>query len=421
MAYQLRSRKDPVVPETQEQTDTSVDNPIEIQVTTISQTMFVPPLLSNIEHEALPLAEASRTQSQTGLNISTKPEMLSQPQLDITGPTRLDPGLGSATLSVGATSTGIHLATQQLAPLQPSAVIGYQSSPADLVGPPSTVMASRDTPLTGNRIPPFYDTIETSSPSFVHDSKEVKHTTQAGTTLASNVVVARPLASSLHTSTSTYSLQQSESVVEQQEWFPTDDSTSMPDLSPHYADLELSPAEMASLPETVLTSLLAQTAIPLQHTSQTLATRQRAPLLSLSIPQSIAPSSTEAQSVAVRATAEDLLQAASLLASFGERNPSSETASTKSDEGHASFVSDSTPLGDTDIEPLRAQHKIWLPKSTEALDAYSAHTDKTVVPQTVVPLHRCHSMLIHIHQELVLVSSNNLHPDMELFPRCPNG
>jgi len=44
-------------------------------------------------------------------------------------------------------------------------------------------------------------------------------------------------------------------------------------------------------------------------------------------------------------------------------------------------VSDSTALGDTDIEPQRTQ-KTWLPKPTDTLDAYSVHTDKTVVPQT---------------------------------------
>jgi len=182
MAYQLRSRKDPTVPETQEQTNTPVEHLTGIQVTTISQTMFVPPQLNDMEHEALPLAEASRTQPQTGPSASTKPEMLSNPQLDTRGPTRLDPGLGSATLSVGATPTGTHLATQQLAPAQPSAVISYQFSPADTVGPPSTVMASRDTLPTGNQTPPLYDTIDTSSLSLVHDSKEVKHTQQAGTT-----------------------------------------------------------------------------------------------------------------------------------------------------------------------------------------------------------------------------------------------
>jgi len=39
-------------------------------------------------------------------------------------------------------------------------------------------------------------------------------------------------------------------------------------------------------------------------------------------------------------------------------------------------VSDSTALGDTDVEPPHEQHQVWLPKSTETLDA------QTVVPQT---------------------------------------
>jgi len=159
MAYQLRSRKDPTALETQEQTDIPIEHLAEIQVTTISQTMFVPPPLSDTEHEAPPLAEASRTQLQTGLSTFTHPEMLSNPQLDTTGPTRLDPGLGSAPVSV------------EVFP------------PADTVGPPpSTVMVSRDTLLIRNQTSPLYDTIDISSSAFVHDSKEVKHT-QAGTTI----------------------------------------------------------------------------------------------------------------------------------------------------------------------------------------------------------------------------------------------
>jgi len=110
MAYQLRSRKDPAVTETQEQTDTPVEHLTEIQVTTSSQGMFVPPQLSDTEYEALPILEAS--QSQVGLDISAKPETALNPQLDTEGPTRLDPGLGLATLSVGATLTGTHLVTQ---------------------------------------------------------------------------------------------------------------------------------------------------------------------------------------------------------------------------------------------------------------------------------------------------------------------
>jgi len=50
MAYQLRSRKDPATTETQEQTNTPVGNLTEIQVTTSSQIMFVPPQLSEQEH-----------------------------------------------------------------------------------------------------------------------------------------------------------------------------------------------------------------------------------------------------------------------------------------------------------------------------------------------------------------------------------
>ena len=62
----------------------------------------------------------------------------------------------------------------------------------------------------------------------------------------------------------------------------------MPDLSPHYADLELSPSEMASLPETVLASLLFQAAIPSEDIAHILATRQRVSPLPPSILQSVA-------------------------------------------------------------------------------------------------------------------------------------
>jgi len=296
MSYQLRYRKDPASLDTQEQTETHEGNLAETQVATSSYEMVVPPQLSNVEQMALHVTGANPSQATP--SASSKPEAVSVSSLDVEGPTRFDPGLGSAAVSAGA------------------------FPPADAVGPPSAVMSSRDTTYITNQPPPLYSTIDASSLSLVHDSQEVKHTNTQGTTLPPDVVVAQPTAYSFHTSVTTYSTQQSESVAEQQEWFLTDDSTSMPDLSPHYADLELSATEMASLPETVLASLLSQAAIA---------------------PQDV---------------------------------------STKSDEGNASYVSDSTPLGDTDIEPLRAQHKIWLPKSTEALDAYSAHTDKTVVPQT---------------------------------------
>ena len=156
MAYQLRSRKDPATTETQEQPDTPVGNPTEIQVTIPGQIMFVPPLLSDQEHIALPIAEAS--QSQIMSDISTNPETLTNPLLDLKGPTRFDPDLGSAAVSVEALS------------------------PADTVGPSSTVMSSRDISLTGNQPSQLYETIDTSSLSLLHDSQEVKHTIQAGTT-----------------------------------------------------------------------------------------------------------------------------------------------------------------------------------------------------------------------------------------------
>jgi len=194
MAYQLRSRKDPASLETQEQTDTLEGNLTETQVTTTGQTMVVPPQLSDIEQTALPVTEASL--SQTISSISTKLETVSTSSLDIEGPTRFDPGLGSAAMSVGA-------------------------PPADTVGPPSAVIAGRDASFIGNQTPQLYDTIDASSLSLAHDSQEVKHTTPAGTTLSPDVVVARPTAPSFHTSLTTYSTQQSESVAEQQEWFPT--------------------------------------------------------------------------------------------------------------------------------------------------------------------------------------------------------
>jgi len=181
MAYQLRSRKDPTNLETQEHTNTPVGNPTEIQVTTSSQIMFVPPQLSKAGHIALPIAEASPPPIMP--DTSTKPEIVATSQLDIEGPTRLDPGLGSATLSVGTALTGTHVTAQHLALAQVSAVISHQYPPADTVGPPSAVIASRDISLTGNQTPQLYETIDTSSLSLLHDSQEVKHTTQAGTAL----------------------------------------------------------------------------------------------------------------------------------------------------------------------------------------------------------------------------------------------
>ena len=154
MSYQLRSRKDPAGLDAQEQTDTTEENIADIPIMTSSQILVVSPQLSILEQIALPLAEANPFQAT--LSTSTKPETV----LDLTGPTRFDPDLGSAPVSVGV------------------------SSPTDTVGPPSTVMSGRDAALTGNQPPQLYDTIDTSSLSLIHDRQEVKHTnTQADTTL----------------------------------------------------------------------------------------------------------------------------------------------------------------------------------------------------------------------------------------------
>jgi len=169
MAYQLRSRKDPASLDIQEQTDTPEGNLTEIQVTTPSQLMVVPPQLSETEHTALPVTEASL--SQITPSASTKPETVSTSSLDFEGPTRFDPGLVSAAVSVGALP------------------------PADTVGPPSAVIAGRDASLIGNQTPQLYDTIDTSSLCLVHDSQEVKHTTPPGTTLV--LLLLQPFYSSL--------------------------------------------------------------------------------------------------------------------------------------------------------------------------------------------------------------------------------
>jgi len=354
MAYQLRSRGDPVSTESQEQTDTLGEHLTEYQVTTPSYVEVISSQLSTFQSVATATAEANR--APVASDISTKPDVEIHPQLDIQGPTRPDPDLDSA----------------------PSTV---QPSLAEEVGPPSTVSASRDDISTANETTQLYDTIDSLLLLSKHDRPEVKQTIQPhDITLPPNVVVARTCTSSFHTS-STQGLQQSESVAEQQEWSLGDDSISMPDLSPHYADLELSPSEMATLPETVLASLLSQAAIPSEDIAHILATRQRASPLPLSISQSVAPLPTELHSAAACAIPEDFLYSTSLLGSSSKENHGSDAASTKTDEGNASFVSDSTALGDTDIEPLRTQ-KTWLPKSTETLDTYSAHTDQTVVPQT---------------------------------------
>jgi len=71
MAYQLRSRGDPVTTESQEQIDTSGEHQIEHQVTTPSQIEFIPQQLSIIQSVAAATAEANRASTTPG--ISTKP------------------------------------------------------------------------------------------------------------------------------------------------------------------------------------------------------------------------------------------------------------------------------------------------------------------------------------------------------------
>jgi len=52
--------------------------------------------------------------------ISAKPEVETTQQLETVGPTKLDPGLGSATFPARTLSSSTHI-TQQLAPSQASA------------------------------------------------------------------------------------------------------------------------------------------------------------------------------------------------------------------------------------------------------------------------------------------------------------
>jgi len=159
MSYQLRSRKDPASLDTQEQTDTPEGNLTGIQITTPSQTLVVPPLLSDVEQVALPMAEANLFQATP--NVAMQPETVPTLSLDFEGPTRFDPGLGSATVSVGALP------------------------PADTAGPPSTVMSGRDATPIGNQPQQLYDTIDASSLALIHDRQEVKHTNTTGTTIVS--------------------------------------------------------------------------------------------------------------------------------------------------------------------------------------------------------------------------------------------
>jgi len=183
MAYQLRSRGDPVTTESQEQPDTSGEHLAEHQVMTPSQTEFIPQQLSMFQPVAAATAEANRTSITP--DISTKPDVEIHPQLDTEGPTRFDPDLDSAPSTASLPSTGIHPTTQQLAPAQASAFISAQSSLAEEVGPPSTVSASRDYISTTNQTPQLYDTINSLLLLSQHDRKEVKQTTQHGITIVS--------------------------------------------------------------------------------------------------------------------------------------------------------------------------------------------------------------------------------------------
>ena len=152
MSYQLRSRKDPASLDTQEQIDSSEGNLTETQVATSGYEIVVPPPLSDEEQITLPMAEANPF--QTTFSTSTKPETVS----DLTGPTRFDPGLGSAAVSTGALP------------------------PADAVGPPSSVMSCRDPIHIGNQPPQLYGTIDASSFALIHDRQEVQPTNTQGTT-----------------------------------------------------------------------------------------------------------------------------------------------------------------------------------------------------------------------------------------------
>ena len=156
MAYQLRSRGDPVFTESQEQTDTSGDYLTEHQVTTPSSVEIISSQLSIIQSVATATAEADRALVMP--DISTKPDVEIHPQLDIQGPIRPDPDLDSA----------------------PSTV---QPSLAEEVGPPSTVRASRDDISTANETTQLYDTIDSLLLLSKHDSQEVKQTKQHDITI----------------------------------------------------------------------------------------------------------------------------------------------------------------------------------------------------------------------------------------------
>jgi len=157
MAYQLRSRGDPVTTESQKQTDTLEEYLTEHQVTTPSYDEFISSQLSTIQSVAAATAEANR--ALTTSEISTKPDVETHPQLDIQGPTRPDPDLDSAPSTASLPPIETFLVSQQLAPAPASASISAQSSLAEEVGPPSAVSASRDYISTTNETLQLYDTI----------------------------------------------------------------------------------------------------------------------------------------------------------------------------------------------------------------------------------------------------------------------
>ena len=175
MAYQLRSRRDPVTTESQEQTDIPEEYLTELQVTTPSHVEFISSQLSTIQSVAATTAEANCALITS--DMSTNPDVETHPPLDIQGPTRPDPDLDSAPSTASPSSTGIHLTTQQLAPAQASASISAQFSLAEEVGPPSSVIASCDYIPTTNQTQQLHDTIDSLLLLSQHDSKEVKHNT----------------------------------------------------------------------------------------------------------------------------------------------------------------------------------------------------------------------------------------------------
>ena len=72
--------------------------------------------------------------------------------------------------------------------------------------------------------------------------------------------------------------------------------------------------------------------------------------------------------------------------SSSKENSDPDSASTKSYEDHASFISDSIAVGETNVEPAHVTDKIWLPRQTEGLDTYSTHPDITVIQGATSPL-----------------------------------